>query len=745
MFRYQIFLILILLGGAYLYISLVPPVQNAQSNSSVWVSTTNLPKEIANFATITKDNRIYVIGGGLTQPDDVESPPPIKDVYYAQALSNGYLSAWMSTRFLPIPLAGHAAVITNSTIYVIGGDSGQKNDGITVLSRNTFYSSVQQNGQLSSWKKSTSLLPFGISAHSAFAKDGYLYVIGGYNTDQIASSNLILRAPIRQNGAIGDWKQNSAWNLPQSVHRHTSEIYENDVLVIGGLKRNDSVLEPLRTVYSRQIPQINDNSDWINTATLPQPLYFHSSIFSEAEQKIYTLGGFDGNFETDKVYNASIQPNGNLSSWTEVNSLKLPAKVFRHSAIMAANGSIYVLGGKQGDSHTSDVYFTPPLAFTKSSDPTGPMHEADTITYTLAYANNSFTTQTLIITDVVPFNIELIPDSISPPGQLNDSTVIWNLGDIAPGVSGQVSFQAKVPLFLSSKKTPETMSTLATDSNTSYTLPVPVTCDTTHFWANGITQQPPLSKPHTVNVQIPPHTKPSQMWLLMKYTDNITPTVEEQPANLLVTSSGPISASIWSAAIPPSALQKGRITIITQNPRELNAIFLFKENDPPFVETELDGFQNTTKTFTYTFDVPSVTTETVDVIIPFMDITYWKDNMQPDNRLTTVTVKYNGRTSQSVTANNPNLGNGLLMTQFSIDIGPISGTITSTATLEVTVDTEDSVYTVGPRICRPLYIANTAWLCSKQAGCISDTVINEPPNLKYPAELFFPFITKDAS
>ena len=106
----------------------------------------------------------------------------------------------------------------------------------------------------------------------------------------------------------------------------------------------------------------------------------------------------------------------------------------------------------------------------------------------------------------------------------------------------------------------------------------------------------------------------------------------------------------------------------------------------------------------------------------------------------TVTVEFDGQ-RHTVVANDPNLGNGLLMTQFPFTIGPLSDTITSTKVLTVTVDTEDSVYTLGPRVCRPVYVENTAWLCSDQVGCISSTVTNVPDDFR-PPTIYLPIILK---
>lgn len=383
------------------------------------------------------------------------------------------------------------------------------------------------------------------------------------------------------------------------------------------------------------------------------------------------------------------------------------------------------------------------LRLEKFSDPPGPVHEGDLITYTLAYANTGLTTQTMSLTDVLPFNVSLIPNTISPAAELNGSTLVWNLGNKLPGQSGQVSFQVQAPLLpaLSPASINAHSASLSTQSP-AFILPVPITCDTTHFWANGVTRQPPLPNPYTMQVQLPPGANPSKMWLLMKGTNNAPPTIAGLPAQLVTTSQNSFGASLWSANITTEALTGRQVTVVTQNPRELGAVFLFDQADPPFDQNELDDFVETTKTFTYTLDIPSVTTQTIGVLLPFMDITYLTDDLLPDSRLTTITVQFDGQ-SHTLTANDPNLGNGLLMTQFPFQIGPL-GQNTMTKTLTITVDTEDSIYTLGPRICRPVYIENTAWLCSEQAGCISASVRNEPENFILPNAIYLPIILKSS-
>jgi uncharacterized repeat protein (TIGR01451 family) len=393
--------------------------------------------------------------------------------------------------------------------------------------------------------------------------------------------------------------------------------------------------------------------------------------------------------------------------------------------------------------YIDNLQLLPEIVIDKSNDPSGPVHEGDVITYTISYANTSLITQTMTITDLLPFNVTLIPGSVSPPVTPQGSALVWNLGDVPPGGSGEVSFQVRVPLLPSLHKESVTALSPPEPSPPAQVLPVPIACDTTRFWVIGVTRQPPEPTPHTIQVQIPPGTSPSEMWLLMKETDNISPTVEGHPAQLVRTSSNSFGASLWTAPITSAVIVGDAVTVVTHNPRELNALFLFDEDDPPFDKVALDDFYNTVVTYTYALDIPSVETQTIGVILPFMDITYWKDDLPHDPRLTEITVEFDGQ-SHTVLVNDPNLGNGLLMTQFPLTIRPLSGPITATKVLTVTVDTEDSLYTLGPRVCRPVYIENTAWLCSNQAGCVSDTVINSPPDIVRPGSIYLPLILKSS-
>jgi uncharacterized repeat protein (TIGR01451 family) len=87
----------------------------------------------------------------------------------------------------------------------------------------------------------------------------------------------------------------------------------------------------------------------------------------------------------------------------------------------------------------------PDLAVTKS----GPATAVPTrvLTFTLAYTNKAGTTNTATgaqLSDVLPASLSYVAGSANPPATAALETLVWNLGNLAPGAAGTVSYQAVV-------------------------------------------------------------------------------------------------------------------------------------------------------------------------------------------------------------------------------------------------------------------------------------------------------------
>ena len=84
------------------------------------------------------------------------------------------------------------------------------------------------------------------------------------------------------------------------------------------------------------------------------------------------------------------------------------------------------------------------LILQKSANPVT-AKSGDTVTFTIQYQNTASTTaNNVVITDVIPTGTTLIAGSITNGGALSGTTITWNPGTVAGGISGTVSFQVTV-------------------------------------------------------------------------------------------------------------------------------------------------------------------------------------------------------------------------------------------------------------------------------------------------------------
>jgi uncharacterized repeat protein (TIGR01451 family) len=68
-----------------------------------------------------------------------------------------------------------------------------------------------------------------------------------------------------------------------------------------------------------------------------------------------------------------------------------------------------------------------------------------TVTFTIQYQNSGAgTAQNVVITDVIPTGSTLVTGSITGGGTVSGGTVTWNIGTVAGGANGSVSFEVTV-------------------------------------------------------------------------------------------------------------------------------------------------------------------------------------------------------------------------------------------------------------------------------------------------------------
>jgi hypothetical protein len=187
-----------------------------------WATSTNiLPETIAHHGMVEANSAnslvptgsvfIYVIGG---QVDSTKTPGGTTNVYSAPFdPSMGTVGTWAQLKSsLPVSLVGPAVTLFNGFVYVIGG---LQSDGTP--STDVYSAPVNDDGTLGTWTKSTNAYPIGISFATAFGFAGRLYVLGGDTaaaTDPNAVGNTssgtqAVNFASALNGVVGTWATTS--------------------------------------------------------------------------------------------------------------------------------------------------------------------------------------------------------------------------------------------------------------------------------------------------------------------------------------------------------------------------------------------------------------------------------------------------------------------------------------------------------------------------------------------------------
>jgi hypothetical protein len=252
---------------------------------------------------------------------------------------------WVQTTSLPDAYFGQSLVYASGYLYQTGGESD--NNGI-LDGTNVFYAQVHSDGTVGNWNLATSL-PEAVFYHAGVSANGFVYVLGGehYNSvDGIFISSNMYYAKINSNGSLGSW--NSANPLADALLFLSASAWNNRIYVIGGSDGN--TLQ--NTVYSATIQNNGSLSAWTTQTPLPVAIYTQAEV---ANGFLCVLGGGvgDGSVIVNTVYCSKINSDGTLAGWNQTATLPQPEGNF---GAVVANGLIFSIGGWNGTSPTSSFY-----------------------------------------------------------------------------------------------------------------------------------------------------------------------------------------------------------------------------------------------------------------------------------------------------------------------------------------------------------------------------------------------------
>jgi N-acetylneuraminic acid mutarotase len=168
-------------------------------------------------------NRIYVTGGQDTVGASQTS------VYYSPSLSAGgdIGSAWSTGTSFTGARSDHTSVVAGGYLYVMGGDDGANN----LLDVQFIALNPSTGGTTGSWAYSREL-PQNMSYQTAFAANGYVYLMGGRSTPTTCSANTYV-ASVNSTGTLSTWSQ-ALNNFTTARFGAASAFYNGYYYVLGG-------------------------------------------------------------------------------------------------------------------------------------------------------------------------------------------------------------------------------------------------------------------------------------------------------------------------------------------------------------------------------------------------------------------------------------------------------------------------------------------------------------------------------
>lgn len=282
-------------------------------------------EERVSHTSVVFKNQIWVIAGATTKQDG--SGNLENDVWSS---SNGVTWTKVNDDSQTFsPRAGHASVVFQNKLWVIGGNDGNKlndvwssEDGIIWTEVNSSAEfPIRQNHSIVEFDNK--LWIFGGEEVSAFGPYGDIWNSSdGITWNQVENSNIPARSlneAVVFNDKIwiiagfdNDYSSNEVWNSSDGIvwnkvestnvfnsrHFNTTVVFDEAIWVVGGINLTNNGLSTTVTRYN-DIWKSADGINWNQVrseAPFSKREYLTSVVFQD---RIWIIGGFDGSSKND--------------------------------------------------------------------------------------------------------------------------------------------------------------------------------------------------------------------------------------------------------------------------------------------------------------------------------------------------------------------------------------------------------------------------------------------------------------
>lgn len=316
-----------------------------------WITTTNATGLIPRFehASLAYHNYLYVFGGrtGAGSLRSIQyaaintATHDLANWITATASLNTALYSYTTGTYTGVK--GLAAAVLNGRVYLLGGENGDQ----------SFYYDTVTFGRLNPDTGSvvalttTAPLPKALSNGQVAVLGNRLYYLGGRGAlNNQGNDEVYYATPDPLTGVITGWLTATA-RLPYKTYGQMSVATVNGRLyTLAGA--NVSTLGGIRADINYAVPvsATGDITGWLPINSLPRNIY--GGAITAFGGQLYVIGGAWDNINqpVNEVLAALENTTGSTLTWATTSYIT-PVRLL-HTAVVNADGWLYVVGGSRG-------------------------------------------------------------------------------------------------------------------------------------------------------------------------------------------------------------------------------------------------------------------------------------------------------------------------------------------------------------------------------------------------------------
>jgi hypothetical protein len=317
------------------------------------------PKELA-LPEARRDGTAVQVGTHLLYIGGSDGKQAVTSVYVADLYTDGNFSPWRKGPDLPAPRTKLAAGFFGGSVFVAGGADASGKATTTVW----YVTPDAKTGDLGQWlvadggtaadgttKRPNLVLPEA-RADAAFVPVGDGVILVGGRADA-GPTKTVWKATADAKGVLQPWVAQAPMVQPRADE--AAILVGSSIFVYGGVDASGPTAGVQRGDLTTDASQVTHLTQWGTPtnpgANLPAPRT-DAAAFA-ANGALYLVGGTDGTSSKSELWWTTPDPTGAIVSWQHLPQIDLPPGGLVGSSGVSSGAAAFVIGGATPDGITT--------------------------------------------------------------------------------------------------------------------------------------------------------------------------------------------------------------------------------------------------------------------------------------------------------------------------------------------------------------------------------------------------------